>query len=147
MNRKIKILSVLTSISGVIVVIFVIISFLKNNFNLFQAVKSNFEVLFVHIILLFCLIREVKISKSPLKEAISEVTNLQICWDPLTRNDEFLATFKISNNLLWTFNIPQEIYNKLIIGRQGKLAYREKNGKAYFVFFTGIDNISNTENT
>lgn len=105
-----------------------------------DAIKSNFEILFIHIVLLFCLFREIKICKYQLKEVISEVANLQTSWDPLTCSNELLATFKTVDDLFLTFNIPPEIYNKLIAGQQGKLAYRERNGKYYFVFFTTIDN-------
>lgn len=139
MNRRIKSLSIISAISGVIAIVFIVFVFLRNNFSIFQAIKSNFEILFINLIVDFCLIREIKISKSPLKEVIAEVVDLQIKWEPLTRQNDLLATFKTADEQYWTFDVVSEIYNKLIIGEQGKLAYREKNQKVYFVFFTSLD--------
>ena len=141
MNRQIKILSILLIVTGVISIILLALFFIYvgDNIVLPDIIACTLTLLCVPFTVTFCLIREIRIAKYPLKERCAEVVNLQIRWDHLSKNYDYLATFKISNDLFWTLKVPVEIYNRLAIGQYGKLAYREKNSKLYFVFFSSFN--------
>ena len=138
MNRQIKILSIITAVSVVLVIVLFLVALDDYDYNILITLKY-FWIMFLFPVCLGLVLRQQKqILKSPLKEELCVVVNLQIDYDPHTRSDDLLATFKFSNNLQYTFNIPAEIFNKLVIGQKGILSYRERKSKLYFVFFTSI---------
>ena len=147
MNRQIKILSILLIISGTIsiIVLSLFLIYVSDDLTLFDNVACISSIIIIPLTLTICLIREIRIAKYPLKQAYSEIVNLQVKWDSLSHSNDFLVTFKISDNLYWTLNVPVELFNILAIGQYGKLTYREKNSRVYFVFFTSLDDQNKTD--
>ena len=140
MNRQIKILSIVTAVSVLFVMILFFIALDDYDYDVLVTLKY-FWIVFLFPVFFGLLLRQQKqIQESPIKEELCDIVNLQIDYDAHTRTDNLLATFRTSNNLQWTFNVPLEIFNKLVIGRRGILSYRERKSKLYFVFFTVLPN-------
>ena len=96
----------------------------------------------VHIALIGFLLAVKHVSKAPMKDTYAYIVNLEERF--IARHFEFLITFKLPDNSLWTCNVPAEIYHRSNIGQYGKLTYREKNSRVYFVFFTSLDDQNKT---
>lgn len=141
MNRQIKVLSILTVFSVVFVIVLFFIALNDYNYNILMTLKYFWIMFLFPLAFVLLLQREKRILNSPLKEVFSEVVNMQKKYDNLKHQYYFTASFKVHNDLLWTFRIPIEIFNKLTIGQQGILSYRERNSKLYFVFFTSLENV------
>lgn len=147
MNKKLKILLGVV-IGTIIFVLYLFCLALSDyNYNIIVTLK-NFWIMFlfpIPFILLFN--REKHIHEAPIQEIRAEVVNMQIGERRRLRHHRFhryfLLTFKVKNELLWTFSVPVEVFNKTVIGQQGILSYRERNGKYYFVYFSNLDAVNN----
>lgn len=93
----------------------------------------------VFFVLLF--LQQKRIFEAPIKEIRVEIVNKQIVYNNLKNKHFYYTTFKTSTGLLWSFDVPVEIFNKSTIGQHGILSYRERKSRLYFVFFTSTDNI------
>ena len=141
MNRQIKVLSVLTAVSVIFVIVLFFVALNDYNYNIFVTLKYFWMMFFFPVTLALLLKREKRILATPIKEIHAEVFNKQKEYDNLKNQYYFTASFKVYDSLLWTFRVPTEIFNKLIVGQRGILSYRERNSKLYFVFFTCLENI------
>lgn len=137
MDKSIKIFSIVSIISGFVAFSLFILVLIDSGYSIVYAFNITWVFFLIHCVSVLYLSVLIRISKYPLKDAYAEVINLEKRF--IARHFEFLVTFKLPNNLLWTFDVPLEIFNRMEIGQYGKLTYREKNSKAYFVFFTETD--------
>ena len=142
------ILSIVAILSTILVILIpynLIINFGFNFFNVFLSLLLSCLFLTVPIIVIKMFINEKKICEMPIKEISAEVVNKQLKEERCGKHYHayYLLTFKIQDELLLTFNVPIEIFNKSAIGQKGILSYRERNGKYYFVFFSNLDVVNN----
>ncbi len=140
MNRQVKVLSIIAIVSGVLIIHIFFIAVNHYNYDIFTVLKY-FWFLFLLPIGFVILARKSKnISELPLKEVYAEVLAFEEKWDYHSRNTYYIATFKVQRDLFWTFEVPKDIFNKLVIGQHGILSYREKDLKVCFAFFSSLDN-------
>lgn len=145
MNRKIKILSIIVIASGLFVIYLFFVALKEYNYNILTTLKEYWVMFSLPLVSFLLLKREKNILNFPVKKINAKVVYVQRKWVPIRHRHYLLATFELPNKTIWTFRVPVEIFNELSIGQHGILSYREKNSKAYFVFFTSIDNVNNTE--
>lgn len=145
MNRKIKILSIIVIASGLFVIYLFFVALKEYNYNILTTLKEYWVMFSLPLVSFLLLKREKNILNSPIKKIKAKIICVQRKWVPIRHRHCLLATFELPNKTLWTFHVPVEIFNELSIGQHGILSYREQNSKAYFVFFTSIDNVNNTE--
>ncbi len=140
MNRQAKVFSTLTIVSAIIVCFSFFMRLRENDYSILITLKERW-VNFLYPLGFAYIAKSLNsISSLPSKNTDAEVVAFETKWDYHSRNRYYIATFKVYNDLLWTFEVPEDIFNKLFIGQRGILSYREKNSKFFFVFFSSLDN-------
>ena len=143
MNRQVKVLSIIAIISGVLVIHIFWVGVNYYNYDILTLLKYFWFLFLLPAVFIILAIKSKNISELPLKEVYAEVLAFEEKWDYHSRNTYYIATFKVHSDLFWTFEVPKDIFNKLVIGQHGILSYREKGSNVYFAFFSSLDNQDN----
>ncbi len=146
MNRRVRFLSIVTIVLWLSTIHIFFVALKDYDYDIFTTLKECWVIFSLPIALIFLLKREKKILNLPIKKIEANVVYLQRKWVPIRHRHYLLATFELPEKTQWTFRVPTEIFNQLLIGQHGILSYREKDSKVFFCFFSSVDNISFTKN-